>query len=257
VVGSARSAPGATTVTLGLAATWPTSRQVVIWEADPDGGVLAARYQLGDRPGLSTLAATIRQGKLTHDVLWHHTQQLPGGTPVVVGAESAEQAHVILSDVGDRLSSWFQRNASVDVIADAGRLSPSSPAVPLAEQADVTVMVARPVLEELRAGGHRLHSLVAGGATAGWVLVGDGPYNAAEVEKSFSLPVFAQLPVDVKAADVLSRGGSSKALSRSLLMRTIRSLAEDLTLKLGAQAPPRPAETGSPSGAVAVERGVT
>ena len=254
MVGSARSAPGATTVTLGLAATWPTSRRAVVWEADPDGGVLAARYKLGDRPGLSTLAATIRQGRLTRDVLWHHTQQLPGGTPVVVGAESAEQAHVILSDVAGRLSMWFQQNASVDVVADVGRLSPSSPAVPIAERADVTVMVARPRLEELRAAGHRLHSLAAGGATAGWVLVGDGPYGGEEVAESFGLPVFAQLPDDPRAADALTQGGSSKALSRSLLLRTIRRLAEDLTSSLSPQAP-----AGEPAAGrdVPVERGVT
>ena len=95
-VGSARAAPGATTLALALAATWPQQRQMMIWEADPDGGVLAARYGLGDQPGLSTIAATVRQDRLSREQLWHHTQQLPGGTPIVVGGESADQAHVVL-----------------------------------------------------------------------------------------------------------------------------------------------------------------
>ena len=45
-VGSLRGAPGATTLAMGLAAAWPatTGRRCVVVEADPNGGVLAARF---------------------------------------------------------------------------------------------------------------------------------------------------------------------------------------------------------------------
>ncbi len=236
-VGSARAAPGATTLALALAATWPSSRAVLVWEADADGGVLAARYNLGDQPGLATIAATVRQGRLSREQLWQHTQQLPGGTPVVVGGESADQSHVVLTDVAGRLAEWLQQHPSLDVIADVGRVSPSSPAVEIAETADVTLMVARPLLEELRSAVYRLHALAAGGGTVGWVLVGRGPYSIAEVRESFGLPVFAEIPNDERAATALVHGGSSKALRRSMLMRAARGLADELVDRLGPQTP--------------------
>jgi len=236
-VGSARAAPGATTLVLALAATWPSSRAVLVWEADADGGVLAARYNLGDQPGLATIAATVRQGRLSREQLWQHTQQLPGGTPVVVGGESADQSHVVLNDVGAKLADWLRQHPGLDVIADVGRVSPSSAATQIAEVADVTLVVARPVLEELRCAVYRLHALAAGGATVGWVLAGDGPYGAAEVRESFGLPVFAEIPNDGRAATALVHGGSSRALRRSLLMRSARGLADELAGRLGPQAP--------------------
>lgn len=236
-VGSSRGAPGATTLALALAATWPSSRQVMVWEADADGGVLAARYKLGDQPGLATIAATVRQGRLSREQLWQHTQQLPGGTAVIVGGESADQSHVVLNDVGVKLAGWLQQHPSLDVIADVGRVSPSSPAVQIAEAADVSLMVARPVLEELRSAVYRLHALAAGGGTVGWVLTGDGPYDAAEVRESFGLPVLARIRHDERAASALVHGGSMRALRRSLLMRAARGLADELVDRLGPQAP--------------------
>ncbi len=234
-VGSSRGAPGATTLAMALAASWPTDRSLLIWEADADGGVLAARYGLGDQPGIATLAATARQGRLSRDQLWEHTQQLPGGTPVVVGAESAEQASVILGDVGGQLAKWFQDHLSLDVIADVGRLSPRSPAVAIAEHADLTLVAARPRLEELRPAAHRLHALASAGAAVAWVLIGSGPYRPNEVVDAFKIEVAGVIPDDARAADILSAGGSARALRRSLLIRSARSLAENITGRLGTQ----------------------
>ena len=57
---SAHGSPGVTTTALTLAATWPEDRPCLLVEADPFGGVIGARYGLGDTPGLSSLAAVAR-----------------------------------------------------------------------------------------------------------------------------------------------------------------------------------------------------
>ncbi len=231
---------------MALAAAWPADRTLLVWEADADGGVLAARYGLGDQPGIATLAATARQGRLTRDQLWDHTQELPGGTPVVVGAESAEQASVVLGDVGSQLADWFRHHASLDVLADVGRLSPRSPAVAIAERADLTLVAARPRLEELRPAAHRLHALASAGATVAWALIGSGPYGPDDVTDAFGIEVAGVIPDDARAADILSSGGSVRSLRRSLLVRSARTLAESVAGRLGtqiaAEPPPVPVE---------------
>ena len=250
-IGSSRGAPGATILTVALAATWPAERELVIWEADAAGGVLAARYRLGDQPGLSTLAATARLGHIRREQLWEHTQPLPGGTPVIVGGESATQASVVLDAVGGQLAEWFQDDLSLDVLADVGRLAPGSSSVAIAEHADVTLMAARPRLEELRPAAHNLHSLVSAGATVAWVLIGSGPYSADDVTKAFGFEVAGVIPDDAAGADILVSGGSARALRQSLLIRSARSLAEGVAGRLDPQAathetPPAVADEDEP-----------
>jgi hypothetical protein len=75
-VGSVRSC-GVTTLALGLAATWPTGRQVVLVEADPAGGTLAAASGWPPEPGLVSLAAAARRGG-DPGLLWEHCHQLEG-----------------------------------------------------------------------------------------------------------------------------------------------------------------------------------
>ena len=50
---SAKGSPGVTTTALALAAAAPTDggRRKLLLEADPSGGTLAIRYQLGRQPG--------------------------------------------------------------------------------------------------------------------------------------------------------------------------------------------------------------
>ena len=99
-LGSAHGSPGVTTTALALAATWPEHRRCLLVEADPFGGVIAARYGLGDTPGLSSLAAVGRRG-LDDDVVWQHAQQLSGGVLVLVGPASADEAHAVVRDLAE------------------------------------------------------------------------------------------------------------------------------------------------------------
>ena len=102
VLCSAHGSPGVTTTALALAATWPENRRCLLVEADPFGGVIGARYGLGDTPGLSSLAAGARGG-IDEEAVWSHAQQLPGGVPMLVGPASADEAHAVLRDVAEVL----------------------------------------------------------------------------------------------------------------------------------------------------------
>src|SRR2546423_13436373 len=65
VVGSVKDAPGVTTVAVGMVAGWPRPDHVVLLEADPDGGDLAARFGHHPDPGLMRFAAAAPSGPHT------------------------------------------------------------------------------------------------------------------------------------------------------------------------------------------------
>ena len=81
--GSVRSC-GVTTLALSLAATWPAERRVLLVEADPAGGTLAAGSGWAAEPNLVSLAAAARRGG-DPSLVWDHCQQLPGEVAVLAG----------------------------------------------------------------------------------------------------------------------------------------------------------------------------
>ena len=58
---SLKSSPGTTTAALALCQVWPSVRRALLIEADPGGGVIAARMGDSPDPGLITLAAAARR----------------------------------------------------------------------------------------------------------------------------------------------------------------------------------------------------
>jgi hypothetical protein len=71
---------------------------------------------------LSSLGADSRQG-LNHDIVWRHTQHLPGGVPVLVGPATPDEAHAVLRDLAGALTTWSTEQIGIDVIIDCGRIS--------------------------------------------------------------------------------------------------------------------------------------
>lgn len=214
-VGSVRSG-GATTLAMTLAGVLDDA---VLVEADADGGVLALRYGLSREPGLVSLAAS-RQA--APDVILDHAQRLPGGLAVVVGPESAERATQLLRSAGQRIAGLLAGANDIDLVVDLGRLSPSSPGTPLAAAASLTLVVARPRAEELVAAAERVASL---GEGSGLVLVGPGPYSAADVTNQLGCRVLGTVAHDPRGARALAEGGTSRAFARSALVRSVRTLA--------------------------------
>ncbi len=152
-VAGSKHSPGATTLMMGLAATWPATagRRLLVVEADPGGGVLAARYEAlrGERT-LADTALMLRRGFRIEDVL-ASSRRMWGWLPVVVTPLPPRQAYEALAKregaggapAAERLAVGLAGCPDVDVVVDIGRLTPQSPALPFIEQADVTLLVTR------------------------------------------------------------------------------------------------------------------
>jgi hypothetical protein len=192
-------------------------------EADPDGGVVAARSGLGIKPGLIELCGRARVA-LADDDVWAFAQELPNGVPVLVGHPAAEPCHAALRAAGARLADYLADLPQYDVIVDVGRLRPGSPAAPLVGRADTLLVVVRPTVEEVGAVRHRAVALRDAGAAL--VLIGDRPYPAGEVAAAVDLPVIGVIASDPRSAPALVNGG--RAAARTPLMRSASALAEQL-----------------------------
>jgi hypothetical protein len=162
-VASMAGSQGVTTTALGLAACWPDAEAVpLVVECDPSGGDLAARWQLGARPGLAEVGgAAAAADQPGPEVLAAGAQQIEvAGRKVSVvcaslgGAEVAPALSVLTAPGSKALQDpdgW--------VVADVGRLDDHGPTWPLVAAADCTVLVARTHLEGLAHLRARLESV--------------------------------------------------------------------------------------------------
>ena len=227
---SAHGSPGVTTTALALAGVWPEGRRCLLVEADPFGGVIAARFGLKDTPGLASLASVARRG-LDTEVVWRHVQQLPGGLPVLVGPPSASQADIVLRDLASVLADWCAAERAVDVIVDCGRITAGSPLLGLMGQAERVLVLTRPSPDQLRPAAHQLRTLDASGTQVGLLLVGDTPYGQREVASALEVDVAGMVAFDSQAAEALTGVAGGGDLRRSLLVRSVAGLAESFGLE--------------------------
>jgi MinD-like ATPase involved in chromosome partitioning or flagellar assembly len=223
-LGSVKGAPGVTTTILALAAVWPPARGVVLAEVDPDGGVLAARRQLGLEPGLVTLAAALRRGG---DAMATHTQAVGINVRALVTPPSADQTRAALAVAGDRLWQAFDA-LNDDLLVDCGRLTATSPVTPIACRAATTLLLARPRLEDVALLRERVPALRREGVAPRVVLVGDGPYGRDEVAAAVEAPVTAVIPADRRSAEALDARSARNLSPRAPLLRSARHISATL-----------------------------
>ncbi|HSK97222.1 MAG TPA: hypothetical protein VK891_11440 [Euzebyales bacterium] len=228
-LGAVKGAPGVTTTALALAAVWPPSRSVVVAEVDPDGGVLAARRELALEPGLVTLAAALRRGG---DAVATHTQALGTNVRALVAPPSAEQTRTALAVGGERLWQAFDRLTD-DLLVDCGRLTASSPVMPVARRAATTLLLTRPRLEDVALVRERVSALRREGVDPHVVLAGDGPYADAEVAAAVDAPVAAVIAADRRSADALDTRSARSVSPRAPLLRSARHLGAALLAAVG------------------------
>jgi hypothetical protein len=232
---SLKASPGVTTTALALAAAWPAPRRLLI-EADPSGGDLSLWLGLPPDPGLTGLAASVR-----HDhgqgMTWHHAQEPAAGTHVVLAPAGAEQAAACVATLaGTSVLNQFVSGAPVAVV-DCGCLYPGSPALPVAAQATLTLLLIRPRLGELAHLEPRIPSLEQAGLRLGLVLAPAGrrpppdpAYPADEIAATLKIPVHAALPPDSRAVQHLIHGRGDPGAARRLpLLRAVASLAAALS----------------------------
>jgi len=231
-----------TTLALALAATWPSSRRVLLAELDPAGGTLAAASGWPPEPGLVSLAAAARRSS-DPELVWEHCQELADGTAVLAGPGSADQARSALGMLTGLLPRLGELAA--DVLVDCGRLAGTSPNLVLSG-ADRVVLAARPRLADLHALASFLETYRGLRQDPCLVLVGDGPYRDQEVAEALGVEVAARLPWDPDAAtSLVSVPASARELRVSPLVRAARTLAEHLSVDQsrtdmleGAETPP-------------------
>jgi MinD-like ATPase involved in chromosome partitioning or flagellar assembly len=230
VAGAARSSPGTTTTVLALAGCL---RDRLVVEGDPDGAVLSTRFGLAREPNLASLAANTRASSGSAALL-EHAQALPGGIPVVPGLASADHAVSLWRSAGPRLGAALAATNDFAVLVDAGRLTPTSPLLPLLAHAAMTVLIARPTPEHLYSLAHRLDALRDSSNEVVVVLVGDKPYGPAEVSSQLGADVLGVIAHDPRAASTLAGeiGDSGRAVRRSALARSARGVAGALLERL-------------------------
>ena len=239
-VASLHGSPGATTLAVGLAAAWPeaTGRDRLVVEADPDGGVLAARFASlrADRTLADAAAALAVRRRFDRDRLLEQTRLVWASLPVLVAPPSADETQRALHTAGELLAAGLAGAADLDAIVDLGRLTAHSAALPLARRAVVTALVVRPRFEDVALLTARVRELRAVDVAPSIVVIGTAPYAPREIADAAGAPLLAVLPNEPQTAAVLGgSGGNDRRLRRSLLWRTIAELASQLP---GLAAPP-------------------
>ncbi len=241
---------GVTTLALAVAARWPVYPldpvlgAMLLVEADPSGGDLAARFGLRPAPGLTSAAAAT--GTAGGGV-GAHVQQLPGvGVPVLLAAASFVQAAAAVRTAAD--AGLIERAGGAGpVVVDVGRLDGRSAALPVAARADVTVVVCGPRWDEVAHAAATIDALRgAGAARLLLVLRGEGPLSGKDITQALQVPVWGTVPDDRGSARILSgQARPGRGWVRLPLARSARSLATDLAREL-----PNP---GGPVAAAAVD----
>lgn len=249
-VASLRGSPGATTLAMGLGAAWPstTGRPRVVIEADPLGGVLAARYEelRADRTIADAAVALRREFDLPR--LLEVARPVWGGLPVVPAHPSAAQTSAVLAHAAERMALGLSSTTELDAVVDVGRLTAGSPALPLARRAVATLLVSRTRFEDVASLAARGQELRASGVEPWLVTVGSRPYDPDAVAAEAELPLLAALPHDSNAAMTLAGDGARDGrLRRSLLWRMVCELSSRL---LEHAAPPVTASVERASGEV-------
>lgn len=227
-VASLHGSPGATSLAVALSGCLPPA---VLVEADPSGGVLAARCGLSREHGLVSFASD--REALGSSGLANHAQALASGLPVLPCSESAEHTSLLLRaaalDIADRLAA-----ADCTVVVDAGRLGIDGVTAALLDRAAVVLVVCRSTVDALAVLAARLPALRQHRILV--VLVGDRPYGPADVTSSLDVDVVA-VAFDPRAVGAMWSGRGQRALPRSSFARSVAALADQVRVELGVEVP--------------------
>ena len=226
-ISSIKGAPGVTTLSCLVAASWPAGRDVVLVEGDPSGGDIAARFRLSTKRGWSSFGAASRRLQGV-EAIASHVQQLPGGLEVMVGTKPIDPA-----DHGETVTSLLTSASSHadgpwDVVVDIGRLLPGERGAEawLERSAAVAIVLRRDAASVFHVRDRATGLLSRCPGRVGLVVVGPGPFTSREIGEFAGIPVMADVPDDPDAAQVVcGQPGGPRRLSRTLLVTASQRLA--------------------------------
>ena len=247
---SVKHAPGVTTTALGLASAWPN--RLLLAECDPAGADIPSWLQLPAAGGLVDALLELRRSTTADaaNVLWQQALSLDsaGWLRLLSGVDDPVQAAAVESMwplLAQRLTALSNDGPEpADVIMDCGRFNERGSPWPLLEAADIVGIALRPTVAGVRLTSRWLPQLrdrlgddTRFGRRLRLIVIGDGPYPAAEVADALSTPLLAALPADAAAAQLLAAGGG-RSLQRSRLWRALVQVADDLVTQQNALTPP-------------------
>jgi hypothetical protein len=224
---SLKGAPGVTTLTCLVGATWPDERKVMVVECDPSGGDLAARFRLSSRGGWVSFNAAARRGGATAAV-GSHLQRLPGGLEVLIGTKGMDAAEAAGSIVALLSTVLTSPDGPWDVLVDLGRLVPRElGSLVWIERSDYVVICSRAdaasaahVRDKVPAVQDRCRGRV------GLEVMGKGPYSRSDIERFTGVPVFGECPFDaISASAAAGERRPGRRLGRSPLVAGTARLA--------------------------------
>lgn len=210
---NAKGSPGATLSASSLAAVWPEADRVLV-EADPAGGVLAARWRLQSRPSLVDVSATLLTApdeRAALDAGVQETTFLGEQLQVVCAPIQRPNATASLAKVLSQNPKVFTPSDRW-VIADLGRIAPGTVAWPLLARSDAVLMVLRGDVESVLALRGLSDSVSAECASRWAVVVVPATYDADDINGAFvgqdlHVPVLGDLP----PVEPSGRGGHRRA----------------------------------------------
>lgn len=227
---SVGGAPGVTTALCAAAAATGEDHPLLVVEASPSGGTIAARWRLNVRDKVTTTA------KLAMDVagrvdLWDVAHQPWLGSSRVIPAHPSP---VVMrqAQVGQWLASRVPA-VTQPMLIDAGRIDGTADQLALLECVDVVWLVLDPIVEQVAAAKAAAPWLNRAGRVEVVVRepAGDPARDSASaVARALDWPAVATVPDDPASARALcGLSPPRRGLSRAPLLRTGRALAERIT----------------------------
>lgn len=224
-------APGVTSWSVLLAAAWPPEADVerVVLEADLDGAVFGARFQLGVEPGAATLVSSARRATGPALTMEDYARRVGDRVWLIPGPESAESARQLWSSsqAAEAVATSIVEDPRVWLV-DIGRAGPSGPMGPFFARSVMTIVMCRSEHEALVQVPARVAALRRAGCMVGVLVVGNPAFSLADLQQFFG----SQYAWQVEAhRDVVA--GSRQVLSerrfkRSQLWRSAVAVASDI-----------------------------
>lgn len=243
VLASAAGSPGVTTTALGLTLAWPGDAVLIDADRSAPHSILAGYLsgQAAHGHGVQGLLQAHRERLPMAVALASEWRPLPD-LPRPAGTDAPGERRFVpgfthLGSVDLFEGAWpslveAAREASFDVIVDAGRTGHRGLPDSLVAGAGVVALVCRTSLASLASLPLHLTHLVESGppGRVGLIMVGPGrPYGVREVAEQFGVPVLAEVAWDAAAAGELHEGAPvGKRWPRSALAKSLQAAAKKL-----------------------------
>ncbi|MEZ5220272.1 MAG: hypothetical protein R2743_02185 [Ilumatobacteraceae bacterium] len=200
----------------------------MVLEADPDGGVLGARYGVGVDPGAITLVTALRRSDKTPLDIDDHGRLLDDRVLLIPGPESPDLAHSVWKGEAQPTAVTMALAKQHDWFVDCGRLRIDSVSAGFTQFSSLNIVVVGAATEDLVQLPPIMRRLEETGGPAAVIVVGKPAHSAAEIaqflgtDHIYVVPAVRNLASET-AAVFRARGGR-----RSWLWRRAVGVAAEL-----------------------------